>query len=64
VVLRQFGEDMAKKYSCFHCCVVSVSGGLGRFIPMTVMVERGDDTGAFGLSQSYSQFHYVILCIS
>jgi hypothetical protein len=46
---------------------VSIGGRVGRFVPMVIVVERGNTTGAFKLFQilvSYSQFRYVILCVS
>jgi hypothetical protein len=46
---------------------VSIGGGVGRFVPMVMLSERWDATGAFGLFQrleSYSQFYYVVLCVS
>jgi hypothetical protein len=46
---------------------VIIGGGVGRFVPVDMVVERGDATGALGLLQilvSYSQFCYVVPCIS
>jgi hypothetical protein len=46
---------------------VSIGGEVGRFVPMVMVVERGDATGVLGLFQileSYSQFCYVVLCTS
>jgi hypothetical protein len=50
-----------------QCFMVSICGGVGRFVPMIMVVERGDTTGAFGLFQilvSCSQFRYVVMCIN
>jgi hypothetical protein len=47
--------------------MVSIGGGVGRFVPMIIVEERGDVTGVLGLFQilvSYSQFRYDVLCAS
>jgi hypothetical protein len=46
--------------------MVSIGGGVGRFVPVVRVEERGDATGAFDLFQilaSYSQFCYIVLYI-
>jgi hypothetical protein len=47
--------------------MVSIGGGVGRFVPVGMVVEKEDVTGALGLFQILvpcSQFLYVVLCIS
>jgi hypothetical protein len=39
--LGWFTEDMVKQYLSFQCFMVSISGGVGRFVPMVMVVERG-----------------------
>jgi hypothetical protein len=42
-------------------------GGVGRFVPIIMVVERADATGMLGLLQilvSYSESHCIVLCIS
>jgi hypothetical protein len=59
LVLEGSTEDMVKQYLLF-------GGGVVRFVPMVIAVERGDATDASALFQilvSYSQFHYILLCI-
>jgi hypothetical protein len=46
LVLGGFTEDMVEQYLLFQCLMVSISGGVGRFVPMVMVVERGDVTGA------------------
>lgn len=61
---KRYGHTMPLS-QCF-----TLSNGWGRMgwiIPMVIVVERGDVTGAFGLFKilmTYGQFHYVMLCIS
>jgi hypothetical protein len=55
---------MVEQYFFFF--MVSI-GGVGRFVPVVMVLERGDATGVLGLFQilvSYSEFHHVILCVS
>jgi hypothetical protein len=43
----------------------SIIGGVGMFVPVVMVVERGDATGVFGHFQilvSYSQFRYIVFC--
>jgi hypothetical protein len=47
--------------------MVSIGGRVGRFVPVVMVVERGDATDVHGLFQllvSHSQFHYFVLCVS
>jgi hypothetical protein len=51
----------------FWCSTVSTSVGAGRFVPMVMVVERGDTTGMlslFQISVSYSKFCYIVLCVN
>jgi hypothetical protein len=53
--------------SFFLVVYVSIGGGVGRFVPVVMLVERGDATGALGhflILVSHSQFHYIVLCVS
>lgn len=57
--------DVVRQYISL-CCMVSISCGLGRFVLMVMVVEKGDTAGAFGLFQilvSYSNFCYIVLCV-
>jgi hypothetical protein len=54
-------EDMVEQHPFFLSFMVSTGGGVGRFVPMVMVMERGDTTGAHGLF--YSQFHYLVLCV-
>jgi hypothetical protein len=41
-------EDMVEQYlSFFQCFMVSISGGVRRFVPMVIVVERGDATSVW-----------------
>jgi hypothetical protein len=48
LVLGGSTEDMAEQYLFLWCIMVSICGGLGRFVPMVMVVERGDATGVHG----------------
>jgi hypothetical protein len=67
-VLGGSTEDMAEQcFFFFWCLTVSIGGGVGRFVPMVMVVERGDVTCALGIFQILvpcSQFRYVLLCVS
>jgi hypothetical protein len=46
--------------------VVGVDGGLGRFVLVLMVVERGmqQGLGLFKILVSYNQICYIVLCIS
>jgi hypothetical protein len=50
LVLGGYTEDMVEQY-IFLCFMVSISGGVGRFVPIIKLVEKGDATGVLGLFQ-------------
>jgi hypothetical protein len=64
LVLGGSTECIVKHYLFFFCwVVVSIGGGVGRFVPKFV-VERGDATGALDLFEMlvcYIQFCYILL---
>jgi hypothetical protein len=54
-VCRRYGQQ----YLFSQCFVVSISGGVGNFVPVVMVVQRGDAAGVLGLFQilvSYSHF--------
>jgi hypothetical protein len=58
---------MAEQYLLFLCFMVSKSGGVERFVPMVMAVDRDMCVCVLGLLQIlvlYSQFCYIILCVS
>jgi hypothetical protein len=60
-------EDMVKQHLLFFCCfMVSIGGGVGRFVPVVMVVEREDGTGAwsFQILMSFSHLCYIVLCIN
>jgi hypothetical protein len=62
--LKRTTEYMAKQY-LFQFFIVSTSNGARRFVPMVLVVDRGNATGQLDLFQilmSCSQFHYTDLC--
>lgn len=57
-----FADDMIEQYFF----IASISGGVGMFVPMVIVAERGDATYALSLFQilvSYNQFCCIILCM-
>jgi hypothetical protein len=48
-IYRRYGQIIPSFFS--HCFAVSISGGVGRFVPMVMVVERGDATDVFSLCQ-------------
>jgi hypothetical protein len=51
----------------FRCFTVSIGGGVDRFVPVVMVVEREDTTdvlGHFQILVSYSQFCYIVLCVT
>jgi hypothetical protein len=51
LVLGGSTKDMVKQYF-FQCFRVSIVGGVGRFVPIFMVVERGDATGAWSSSNN------------
>jgi hypothetical protein len=48
LVLVGSTEEVVEQYF-FWYFMVSISGGVGRFVQMVMVVERGDATGVLGL---------------
>jgi hypothetical protein len=44
---------MVEQYLLMWCFMVSISGGMEEFVPVVMVAERGDATGALGLSLKY-----------
>jgi hypothetical protein len=49
LVLGGSAEDTVKQYILFQCFTVSIGDVVGRFIPVVMVVERGNATGVLGL---------------
>jgi hypothetical protein len=70
VVLEGPTEDRVEEYLLFfQCFMVSITGRVRWFLPVDMVMDGGDATGAwyfslvFYISDLYSQFCYIILCM-